>query len=276
MTGAAVPALVVIGRGKSREVLLIAGWCCRGASGSRGQESAPIDPGLIAVAITLAQCPPGPQLLRAHPLPVIQVVHPTAKRALPVWPEETHGQQLPPRERRERVGLTPETDAGDLIDSHVHRPARRVVAELDVPPAPVGRAAEQVRCHAGEVRDPPADAEDKRLQPDPGRSAIRRSSSLAGSPVSVISFMLRSSPVPVSSLVKNMAPRKIHTGGRSQASIELILPVLVYRAGPGVMRGCSCRIRRGARRWPRRGPGHDSGPAAGRRPGRQSSRWPRR
>jgi hypothetical protein len=28
-----------------------------------------------------------------------------------------------------------------------------------------------------------------------------------------------------------MAPRRIHADGRSQASIELILPVLVYRAG---------------------------------------------
>ena len=63
------------------------------------------------------------------------------------------------------VGPAPEPHAGDLIDSHVHGPARRVVAELDVPPAPVGRSAEQVRCHAVEVRDPPADAKDEGQQP---------------------------------------------------------------------------------------------------------------
>ena len=41
------------------------------------------------------------------------------------------------------------------------------LSELDVPPAPVDRSAEQVRCHAVEVRDPPADAEGNGLHPRP-------------------------------------------------------------------------------------------------------------
>src|SRR5208283_282649 len=107
-------------------------------SGSRGQEGAPIDPGLVAVAVVLAQRPPSLQLLRANPLTVIQVVHVAMECCLPAWPEELHGQDLPPGERGERVEPAHETDSGDLIDPHGHRPARRVVAEFDVPPAPVG------------------------------------------------------------------------------------------------------------------------------------------
>jgi hypothetical protein len=63
--------------------------------------------------------------------------------------------------RAERVGRTHESDPGDLIDPHVHRPAGRVVAEHDVPPAPVGWPAKDRRGRAGQVRGPPADAEDK-------------------------------------------------------------------------------------------------------------------
>ena len=37
-------------------------------------EGASIDPRLVAVAAALAQCLPGRQLLRAHPLAVIQAV----------------------------------------------------------------------------------------------------------------------------------------------------------------------------------------------------------
>ena len=47
--------------------------------------------------------------------------------------------------------------------------------------------------------------------PDSDRSAMRRSSSLAGSPVSVILIMPRSSPRPVPLLVGNSAPPTIDT-----------------------------------------------------------------
>jgi hypothetical protein len=63
--------------------------------------------------------------------------------------------------RAERVGRTHESDPGDLIDPHVHRPARRFVAELDVPPPPVGRSPKQRRCHALQVRGREAVAEDE-------------------------------------------------------------------------------------------------------------------
>jgi len=84
-----------------------------------------MDPGLVAVAVPPAQRLPGLEPLRPDPLTVIQVVDPAAERALPAWPEEVHAQDLPPGERGERVGPTPEPHAGDLIDSHVHLPARR-------------------------------------------------------------------------------------------------------------------------------------------------------
>jgi hypothetical protein len=48
-----------------------------------------------------------------------------------------------------------------IIDPHVHRPAGRVVAEYDMPPAPVGWPAKDRLVRAGQVRGPPADAEDK-------------------------------------------------------------------------------------------------------------------
>ena len=95
-------------------------------SGSRGQESASIDSGLVAVAIALAQRLPGLQLLRPHLLPtVIQVVHVAAERALRVWPEEFHYQDLPPGERGERVGPTHETDAGNPAGKRHSRRIRR-------------------------------------------------------------------------------------------------------------------------------------------------------
>src|SRR5215469_7715438 len=81
---------------------------------SRGQESAPVDSGLVAVAVPFAQRLPGLQPLRPHPLTVIQVVHPAAQRVLPVWPEEVHAQDLPPGERGERVGPASEPHAGSL------------------------------------------------------------------------------------------------------------------------------------------------------------------
>ena len=71
-------------------------------SGSRGQEGTSIDPGLVAIAVPLAQRPPGLQLLWAHLLAVIQVVYVTVEHRLPVWPEELYGQDLPPGERGER------------------------------------------------------------------------------------------------------------------------------------------------------------------------------
>ena len=55
----------------------------------------------VGHAVALAQRPPGLQLLRAHPLTVIQVVHVAVERRLPAWPEELHGQDLLPRPRGE-------------------------------------------------------------------------------------------------------------------------------------------------------------------------------
>src|SRR5215470_749400 len=121
------------------------------SSGRRGHQGAPIDPGLVAVAIPFAQRLPGRQLLRPHPLTVIQVVHEAVQHVLPAGPEEVHAQALLPGERWEHAGSTLEPDAGDLIDSYVHCPARRVVAAYGVPPAPVGWSAEHWCCHAGEV-----------------------------------------------------------------------------------------------------------------------------
>src|SRR5262249_23089042 len=77
-------------------------------AGTRGEESASIDPGLVAVAVSFAQRLPGLQPLRPHPLTVIQVGHPAAQRVLAVWPEELHAQDLPPGERGERVGAAAE------------------------------------------------------------------------------------------------------------------------------------------------------------------------
>jgi len=64
----------------------------------------------VAATIALPQRPPGVQLLRAHPLPVIQVVHVAVEHRLPVGPEELRCQNLPPGKGRERVGLTHEPD----------------------------------------------------------------------------------------------------------------------------------------------------------------------
>ena len=64
---------------------------------------------------------------------------------------------------------------------------------------------------SGEVRGYQPVPKTKTSSPDSDRSAISRSSSLAGSPVAAISFMRCSSPVSVSSLLKNMAPCRIHT-----------------------------------------------------------------
>src|SRR5215470_4769639 len=129
------------------------------SSGRRGHQGAPIDPGLVAVAVPFAQRLPGRQLLRPHPLTVIQVVHEAVQHALPAWPEELHGQDLLPRERGEQAGSPREPDAGDLIDSYVYCLVRRVVAECDAPPAPVGWSAEQRRCRSGEGRELTVDAE---------------------------------------------------------------------------------------------------------------------
>jgi len=49
----------------------------------RCQEGASIDPRLVAVAVALAQRLPGRQLLRAHPLAVIQLVHVAGKHRVP-------------------------------------------------------------------------------------------------------------------------------------------------------------------------------------------------
>ena len=68
-----------------------------------GKEGASIDPRLVAIAVALAQCPPGLQLLKAHLLAVKQVVHAAAEDLVPAWSQEVHPQGLPPRRRRERV-----------------------------------------------------------------------------------------------------------------------------------------------------------------------------
>jgi hypothetical protein len=59
-------------------------------SGSRGQEGAPIDSRLIAVAVAFAQCSPGIQLLRAHPLALIQVVHAAVEDLVPAGPQDRY------------------------------------------------------------------------------------------------------------------------------------------------------------------------------------------
>src|ERR1700733_10562569 len=135
-------------------------------SGGRGQEATSLDSRLVAATVALAQCLPGRQLLRAHPLAVVQLVHVAGEHRVSARPQELHHQDLPPRERRERVERALEADSGDLIDPHVHYPARRAVAEFDVPPPPVGRSAEYRR-PTGEVRRPPADAEDEDEQSRP-------------------------------------------------------------------------------------------------------------
>jgi hypothetical protein len=63
-----------------------------------------------------------------------------------------------------------------------------------VPPAPVGRSAEQVRCHAVEVRDAPADAEDKGQQPRPRQVGDQAFQLLAGSLVYAVVPISHSSP----------------------------------------------------------------------------------
>ena len=73
-------------------------------SSSRGQEPAPVDPGLVAVAVPFAERLPGLQPLRPHPLTVIQVGHPAAQRVLPVWPEEVHARALTGRISRPASG----------------------------------------------------------------------------------------------------------------------------------------------------------------------------
>src|SRR6516165_3338999 len=78
---------------------------CQDGSGGRGQEGASIDPGLVAVAVALTQCPPGVQLLRAHPPPVIQVVNVAVEHRLSTGTEELYGQHLAPGEGGEWVGL---------------------------------------------------------------------------------------------------------------------------------------------------------------------------
>jgi hypothetical protein len=57
-------------------------------SDSRGQEGTPIGPGLVAIAVALAQRRPGLSLLRAHLLAVIEVVHAAVEHRLPAWPHE--------------------------------------------------------------------------------------------------------------------------------------------------------------------------------------------
>src|SRR5215469_12008981 len=160
--------LQVAGVSPGRASALLPGWLLAvvraggpGSSGRRGHQGAPIDPRLVAVAVPFAQRLPGRQLLRPHPLTVIQVMHEAVQHVLPAGPEEVHAQALLPWERGEHAGAAREPDAGDLIDSHVHRPARRVIAEYGVPPAPAGWPAEHRCCHAREVtvgaavEDPP-------------------------------------------------------------------------------------------------------------------------
>ena len=140
-------------------------------SGSGGQQGTPIDPRLVAVAVALAQCPPSRQLLRAHPLAVIQVVHVAGEHRVPAAPSPSstchHRRSAGPR----NSGLVA------AVRCAVHQPTPRT----------------------------------KTSSPDSDSSVISRSSSVAGSPVAVILFMPRSSPVSVSSLLKNMAPCRIHT-----------------------------------------------------------------
>jgi len=77
-----------------------------------GKEGASIDPRLVAIAVALAQCPPGLQLLEAHLLAVKQVVHAAAEdlvpRLVPGSPpprppaQETTGTGKAPRPNRAR------------------------------------------------------------------------------------------------------------------------------------------------------------------------------
>jgi hypothetical protein len=85
------------------------------------------------------------------------------QHALPVWPEELHAQDLLPRPRGEQAWSPREPHAGDLIDPYVYRPARRVVAEFEVPPVLVSWSAEYRCCHVGEVREVTVDAEGEDL-----------------------------------------------------------------------------------------------------------------
>jgi hypothetical protein len=111
----------------------------------------------------------------------------------------------------EWVGRTDEPDPDDLIDPHVHHPFRRVVAEFDLPPPQVGRSLEHRCGRAGQVRPGEAVAEDEDQRPDADRSAIRRSTSLAGSRLSAALLTLCSSPAAAPLVVRNTAPRKIDT-----------------------------------------------------------------
>jgi len=54
-----------------------------------GKEGASIDPRLVAIAVALAQCPPGLQLLKAHLLAVKQVVHAAARILSPPGPRKS-------------------------------------------------------------------------------------------------------------------------------------------------------------------------------------------
>ncbi len=103
----------------------------------------------------------------AHPLTVIQVAHEAVEGRGPARSQELHRQDRLAGKARERVRLSHETDPGDLIDPHGHRPACRVVAELDVPPPPVRRSAEHRYRHSGQVRGASAVAEDEDQQPGP-------------------------------------------------------------------------------------------------------------
>ena len=65
-------------------------------SGGRGYKGTPVDLQLVAITVASAQRLPGAQLLRAHPLPVIQVVHVAVKYRLRVRPQELHYQGFSP------------------------------------------------------------------------------------------------------------------------------------------------------------------------------------
>jgi len=58
-----------------------------------GQEGALLDPGLVAVAVPLAQRLPGRQLLRAYSLAVIQFAHVAVEDRVLAWPQELHFQE---------------------------------------------------------------------------------------------------------------------------------------------------------------------------------------
>src|SRR5262249_56587839 len=98
---------------------------------------------------------------------------------------------------------------GDRIAPPVHNRARRAVAEFGVPPAPVGPrktgTVAPVRCA---VHQPTPKT--KTSSPDPDRSAISRSSSLAGSLISAAWLIWCPSPAGAS-VVGNTALRRIDT-----------------------------------------------------------------